>query len=106
MSDPQTYSRGRTSAPANNGMPSHVPREYSLLCGRNEWRVHRQLQVTQDFLDDMSFGNRHNDPQPAFTTSIVAYFSSKHVWTTALPSHLPKVGRWYSSSMRYQYVTL
>jgi hypothetical protein len=51
MSDLQTHSSGRTAAPASNVMAS-VPRKRDLLRRRNGRRVHRQLQVPQDFLPD------------------------------------------------------
>jgi len=41
MADPQSHSSERISASASNVMASQVPRKRSLLCGRNEWRVHR-----------------------------------------------------------------
>jgi hypothetical protein len=32
------------------------------------WRVHRQLHMSQDFLDDITLSDRRDDPQPALLT--------------------------------------
>ena len=62
MSDPPSHSSERTSAPASTVMASHVPCKCDWLCGGNRRRVHRQLHVTQDFLDDVDIGDRRDDP--------------------------------------------
>jgi hypothetical protein len=51
----------RPTALASNVMAS-VPRKRDLLRRRNGRRVHRQLQMPQDFLDDASLHNRRDDP--------------------------------------------
>ena len=50
-----------------------IPRKRGLPRGRNGWRVHRQLQMTQDFLDHASLHNRRDDPQSALLTYRAAF---------------------------------
>jgi len=71
--DPQTHSSGYTSAPASHVLALTIPRKRGLLRRYNGWRVHRQFQVAQDFLDDTSLGKRRNDPQPTLLTHRAAF---------------------------------
>ena len=59
------YVRGRTAALESTERAAKVPRKRRLLRGRTGWRVHRQLEVAEDFLDDASLHNRRDDPQRA-----------------------------------------
>ena len=67
------YVRGRTSALGETGRASKRPRKRGLPRGCDGRRVHRQLHMPQDFLDDTSFHNRRNDPQPALLTHRAAF---------------------------------
>jgi len=73
MSDPQSHSNGRTLALASNVMASNVPHKRVLLHWRDGWRVHHQLQVSQDFLHDADLGDFRDDPQPALLTHRAAF---------------------------------
>jgi hypothetical protein len=65
--DPQPPSSRRTS-PLRAPRAGECPCKRGLLRGCNGRRVHRQLQVPQNFHDDASVGNGRDDAQPTLLT--------------------------------------